>query len=106
MAVNLTGIELNGPSIGPARKTSSSAGSSADSRDSAASTGDVQITSTAALLAQLEQSLAAQPAVDQVRVDALSHAIATGRYQMSTEKIASGLIGSERALGALPLAEI
>lgn len=106
MAVNLTGIELNGPGIGPARKTSSSAGSPADSRDSSAGGGDVQITSTAALLARLEQSLAAQPAVDQGRVDALSHAIATGRYPVSPQQIASGLISSERALGQLPLAEI
>jgi anti-sigma28 factor (negative regulator of flagellin synthesis) len=36
----------------------------------------------------------------------VSHAIASGRYQVSSERIGSGLISSERALSPLPLAEI
>ncbi|HEY3786312.1 MAG TPA: flagellar biosynthesis anti-sigma factor FlgM [Steroidobacteraceae bacterium] len=108
VAVNLTGIELNGPAIGPARKapSSSSPGAPAHSHEGSPGPDDVQITSTATLLAQLEQSLGAQPAIDQTRVDAVSHAIATGHYQLSAEQVASGLISSERALSQLPLAEI
>ncbi|HZO22914.1 MAG TPA: flagellar biosynthesis anti-sigma factor FlgM [Steroidobacteraceae bacterium] len=107
MAVNLTGIELNGPTLGQARKTStSSGGASSGAQENQADSGEVQITSTAALLAQLEQSLARQPAVDANRVAALSQAIASGRYQVVPEQVASGLIGAERSLAALPLAEI
>ena len=106
MAVNLTGIELNGPAIGPARKTALSQNNLSGSSESPPEAGDVNITSTAALLAQLEQSLSAQPAVDQNRVDAVSQAIAAGRYHVSADLAASGLVSTERALAALPLGEI
>jgi negative regulator of flagellin synthesis FlgM len=107
VAVNLSGIELGGTTMAPARKTSASPSTPAASQDASASqTGDVSITSTAALLAQLEQSLASQPAVDDTRVEALRQAISSGTYAVSADKIASGLIGTEHALSALPLAEI
>lgn len=106
MAVNLSGIELGGATMGPARKTSASPSAPAASQDeSTAQTGNVSITSTAALLAQLEQSLASQPAIDDTRVEALRQAISSGTYAVSGDKIASGLIGTENALSALPLAE-
>lgn len=106
MAIDLAGIELNGPAMGPARKTAPSHSASSASQESSPQTGDVNITSTAALLAQLEQSLSAQPAVDQNRVEAVSQAIAAGRYRVSADQAASGLVSTERALARLPLAEI
>ena len=66
----------------------------------------VSITSTASLLAHLQQALSAQPAVDQDRVDAISKALAAGSYRVQGDKIAHGLIHTERALSQLKLAEI
>ena len=53
------------------------------------------------MLARLQQSLAAKPAVDQNRVDAVSKAISAGTYKVNPDKIAHGLINTERALGKL-----
>ncbi len=111
MAVNLGGIGLSGTAIGTARETPESA-PVATSQDAAKSstttpaTGEVSITSTAALLAHLEQTLNAKPEVDQGRVERLSRAIAEGRYKVEPGKVASGLMQSERALSQLPLQEI
>jgi flagellar biosynthesis anti-sigma factor FlgM len=66
----------------------------------------VSITSTASLLARLQQALEAEPAVDQGRVDAISRALAAGSYRINGDSIARGLIHTERALGALELTEI
>jgi negative regulator of flagellin synthesis FlgM len=57
-------------------------------------------------MARIEQSLTNQPAIDQKRVDAISHALANGTYTVQPDKIAGGLIQSARALAQLPLAEI
>jgi negative regulator of flagellin synthesis FlgM len=107
MAVNLTGIQLSGASIGSASKASSSSPSTkTGSNDAASPQGDVNITSTASLLANLQQSLSAQPAIDQTKVDAISKALAAGTYSVQPDKIASGLLHSERSLAPLPRAEI
>jgi negative regulator of flagellin synthesis FlgM len=58
------------------------------------------------MLAKLQQSLSAQPAVDQNRVDSISKALANGTYRIDPERIASGLLSSERGLAALPRQEI
>jgi anti-sigma28 factor (negative regulator of flagellin synthesis) len=39
--------------------------------------------------------------VDQNRVDAVSKTLAAGTYKVNPDKIANGLIDSERALGKL-----
>lgn len=106
MAVNLNGIELNGAATAAPRKAPAPQNGTSAPQDTAPQAGDVSITSTASLLAQLEQSLGAQPAINQKRVAALSEAIAAGRYKVQADKVASGLIHSERALARLPLAEI
>ena len=108
MAVNLNGIDLNSSTAaGSARRSSSTQNSPASSQDGTQqSQGEVSITSTASLLAHLEQSLAGKPAVDQQRVDAISKALAEGKYRVNPEKIAQGLIQAERALGSLPLPEV
>ena len=68
--------------------------------------GEVSITSTAALLARLEQALGKHAPVDQKRVDSISRAIADGSYKVDPGKVASGLMQSERSLAPLPLTEI
>jgi negative regulator of flagellin synthesis FlgM len=111
VAIKLTGMELSGATMGSARKTSASQAKATSSQDSApqqdsARQGSVSITSTASMLANVQQSLAAQPAVDQNRVDSISKALANGTYHMDPDKIASGLLQSERGLAPLPRQEI
>jgi negative regulator of flagellin synthesis FlgM len=102
VAVNLNGIDLGGAAASSARKTSSTSGAAAGSKDAAQQPqSEVNITSTASLLANLQQSLAAQPAIDQDKVDSISKALAAGTYSVNPDKIASGLIHTERALSAL-----
>jgi negative regulator of flagellin synthesis FlgM len=68
--------------------------------------GDVHITSTASQLASLGQALRAMPAVDQARVSQISRAIDDGSYTVSPDKIASGLVQSDRALAQLGMQEV
>lgn len=104
--VNLGGIDLNGATAGtPTQKTSTSRSGSVEVADEAAP-GSVSITSTATLLAHVEQSLGAQPAVDPERVATISRAIAAGTYLVRPESVAAGLIQSERSLASLPMREI
>jgi negative regulator of flagellin synthesis FlgM len=65
------------------------------------STSDVEITGTARQLADLEQTLAKQPAVDEKRVAEARSAIEQGSYKVSPERIADELVQLERALGRL-----
>ena len=62
---------------------------------------EVQITSTAAQLASLGQKLSSLPAVDQNRVARITQSLANGSYSISPEKIASGLLQSDRALAQI-----
>jgi flagellar biosynthesis anti-sigma factor FlgM len=96
VAVNLSGIDLSGPAASSAHKASSTQSTPASSQDATQQPqSEVSITSTASLLAHLQQSLAAN------RVDAVSKALAAGTYKVSPDKIAHGLIATERALGKL-----
>ena len=102
MAVNLNGIDLSGAAASSAHKASSAQSTATSAQDAAQQPqSEVSITSTASLLASLQQSLAGKPAVDQNRVDAVSKALAAGTYKVNPDKIAHGLIDSERALGKL-----
>jgi negative regulator of flagellin synthesis FlgM len=102
VAVNLNGVDLSGAGASPASRASSAQTASASAQDAAQQPqSEVNITSTASLLAHLQQSLAAKPAVDQNRVDAVSKALAAGTYKVNPDAIAHGLIDSERALGKL-----
>jgi len=103
VTVNLKSIDLSGGSAASStRKASATQIPNTQSGEAAQQPGsEVSITSTASLLAKLQQTLAGQPAVDQKRVDAISKAIASGSYTVHPDKIAQGLIGTERALGQL-----
>jgi negative regulator of flagellin synthesis FlgM len=103
VAVNLNGIDLSGAAASSAHKASSPQSTPTSTQDAAQQQpqSEVSITSTAALLANLQQSLASKPAVDQSRVDAISKALAAGTYKVSPDKIAHGLIDFERDLGKL-----
>ncbi len=109
MAVNLTGIDLSGTAAASGTTASSTHKTSSTQNTTTNATQDVtqqpqsevRITSTASLLARLQSSLARKPAVDQSRVDSISQAISAGTYTVDSNKIAQGLIDSERALGTL-----
>jgi negative regulator of flagellin synthesis FlgM len=102
VAVNLNGIDLGGAAASSAHKASSAQSTATSAQEATQQPqSEVSITSTASLLAQLQQSLAGKPAVDQNRVDAVSKALAAGTYKVNPDKIANGLIDSERALGKL-----
>ena len=103
MAVNLNGMDLSGTAASSARKASSAQSTATSAAPDAVQQpqSEVSITSTASLLAHLQQSLAGKPAVDQNRVDAVSKALAAGTYKVNPDQIAHGLIDSERALGKL-----
>jgi negative regulator of flagellin synthesis FlgM len=105
VAVNLNGIDLSGTAASSSRKASSAQATTTTGSQEVQQQpqSEVSITSTASLLAHLQQSLAAKPAVDQSRVDAISKALAAGTYNVSPEKIANGLIQTERALWQLNL---
>lgn len=108
MAVNLNGIELGGAGSA-APKPAGTPPRAADCADPTTATppaAEVRITSTAALLASLQQSLAARPAIDQQRVDSLAGSICAGSYVMDPQKIASGVLAAEHVLSSLPRLEI
>jgi negative regulator of flagellin synthesis FlgM len=106
VAVNLNGIDLGGTAASSTHKASSTQSTPSTSTTTAQDAtqqpqSDVSITSTASLLAHLQRSLATTPAVDQNRVDTVRNAISAGTYKVDPDKIAHGLINTERALGKL-----
>ena len=104
MAVNLTGLDLSGTAAGTTHKTSSTPNSSTQGTTQDATQQpqkEVSVSSTAALLSHLHRSLEATPAIDQKRVESIRNAIASGTYKVDSDKIAHGLINTERALGKL-----
>ena len=106
VAVNLNGIDLSGAAASSAHKTLSTPSTATTSQDATQKPeSEVSITSTASLLAHLRQSLAARPAIDQHRVDQISKALASGTYKVHPDRIADGLIQSERTLGQLKASE-
>lgn len=113
MVVNLNGLDLTGGSAAGSttasstRKTSSVQSAAAAAADATQQPeNEVRITSTASLLAHLQQSLVGKPAFNQSRVDAITKALAEGKYSVNAERIANGLIQAERTLSPLPLPEI
>ena len=104
MAVNLTGLDLSGTPAGTTHKTSSTANTSTQGTPQDATQQpqkEVSVSSTAALLSHLHRSLEGTAAIDQKRVESIRNAIASGTYKVDSDKIAHGLINTERALGKL-----
>lgn len=58
----------------------------------------VELSSMSSSLAKAERAIAESPVVDSKRVAEIRQAIADGRFQINTERIADGLIDSVRAL--------
>jgi negative regulator of flagellin synthesis FlgM len=106
MAINLNGLDLSGAPASSARSASATQSNTTGTQVATQQSGpEVTITSTAALLARLQEALAAKPAIDWGTVAATAKAIEAGTYKVNADKVASGLIDNERALGQLELSE-
>ena len=106
MAVNLTGLDLSGTTASSTHKPSSPPNTATHTTTTTQDAtqqpqNEVSVSSTASLLSHLQRSLGSTPAVDQNRVDSISKALAAGTYKVDPDKIAHGLINTERALGKL-----
>jgi negative regulator of flagellin synthesis FlgM len=101
MTQSIGGLDLQLPTTGTAAPAPASPAGrdAADGQPPASGTG-VQITQAARQLADLEQSLQAQPAVDPARVEAARQALASGSYRADPERTAQGLLQIEQTLGS------
>ena len=85
------------------RRAGAAPEAAADSGPADAGT-DVRLTGAARGLAALEQSLLAQPAVDQARVAAVKERLQKGSYEVDPQRIADKLLRMDGDLArALPL---
>lgn len=81
------------------RERDASAGSSAtDAAAAAKDANPVRITDQARQLAALERAVQDAPVVNETRVAAIRLAIEEGRYEISPERIANGLLRMEQEL--------
>lgn len=102
--------KINGLEAKPARIAATPAvnrragGAPGAAADGAADAGtDVHLTGAARGLAQLEQSLRAQPAVDAARVAAVKERLQNGSYEVDPQRIADRLLRLDSDLArALP----
>ncbi|KPK38138.1 MAG: hypothetical protein AMJ69_09225 [Gammaproteobacteria bacterium SG8_47] len=102
MAINIPGINSskthstsdrtvqNLRDAGQQKSADKAAGGSGDDR--------VSLTATAALLKSLEDQLAAQPVVDEARVEGVRSALADGSYHIDADRVAEKLVEFERTL--------
>jgi negative regulator of flagellin synthesis FlgM len=58
--------------------------------------GEVEITPTAQLLANLAQQIAGTPDIDQGRVDAIRQALGSASYQIDSSRVADGLLAAQK----------
>lgn len=107
MAIDLKSLDLGGTAASSTANKSAGKAStapqtqSAPQQESAGGKSEVSITSTASLLSRVQQALGGEAPFDQKRVDSIRQAIGKGTYTVNPDKIAHGLVQSERVLGKL-----
>ena len=93
-------VSATGLGTGAADKTQTGQGPAASAQTQAqpdaSNPQEVQITSAALLLANVEQQLAKAPALDQTRVDSIRQALSNGTYQVDSGRIADGVLAAQR----------
>ena len=93
-------VSAAGLGTGAADKTQAGQGQAASAQTQAqpdaSNPQEVQITSAALLLANVEQQLAKTPALDQTRVDSIRQALSNGTYQVDSGRIADGVLAAQR----------
>jgi negative regulator of flagellin synthesis FlgM len=98
------GLDVNGPGglgSGSADKTQAATGQTTQPQTSAqpgtaSPPAEVEITSTAQLLATLEQQIASAPDINQSRVDAIRQALSNGSYQIDSSRVVDGLLAAQK----------
>lgn len=84
---------------GPLGGTIARAGDARDKAIEAPAAGDsLRLTGEAAGLQALQHELAARPAVDETRVQAVRDALASGSYRIDSEAIAAGMLALDAQL--------
>lgn len=103
MPSKISGFDTRSAPVGAGRAVERARGVATDAKssDASGSIGDIHITGTARQLADLEQMVKNMPAVDDARVAAISSALEQGRYQISSDHIASQLLNLEQVLAPL-----
>ncbi len=94
-------VSVAGLGAGPADKTQSAPGQTSQSQTPpqpgiTSQTDEVEITSTAQLLATLEQQIASAPDINQSRVDAIGQALSNGSYPVDASRVADGMLAAQR----------
>lgn len=99
MASKISGLSGAPAPVGAGRRADKARdAASTDSPTDSAAGGDVEITSSASLLASLEQQLHDMPAVDERRVAHYRTAIDSGRYTVQPQHVADQLMQIEHSL--------
>jgi len=94
---NNVGVDTTLPTSGVARSEGRKpAAPAADG--SKGDAGTVRIDPRASLLASAETSLASAPTIDAKRIEEIKQAIAEGRFEVDSAKVADRLLGSVRDL--------
>jgi negative regulator of flagellin synthesis FlgM len=92
----INGLETKPVRVAPGsavhKRAEQAAGKAGNSVDSES---DVQLTGAARNLAQLEQTLRAMPAVDELRVAAVKQRLDSGEYQVDPQRVADKLLHLE-----------
>lgn len=105
--INGSGLETKPARIAPTPSVSRRDGEAATPASVAGDSGtDVHLTGAARGLAAIEQSLRAQPAVDEVRVAAVKERLQKGSYQIDPQRTADRMLRLESDLErAVPLSK-
>ncbi|MBU3694553.1 MAG: flagellar biosynthesis anti-sigma factor FlgM [Rhodocyclaceae bacterium] len=93
---NVPGVDTTLPTSGVARSDSRKVGVPATEPGREGDT--VRIDPRASLLSAAEASLADAPAIDSTRIDEIKRAIAEGRFEVDSARVADRLLGSVRDL--------
>lgn len=93
-------LALSSGSTGETRTAQAGAANSSShtqqNTGSGGAASEVQITSTAQLMASLEQQIAGTPDIDQSRVDSVSQSLGDGSYQPDAGRIADGVLSAQK----------
>ena len=100
MVKEIDGIPGQRPQVtGTQQNTKAERGRLDDARSpSSAHSDQVSLTSSAQLLKELDDAVAASPATDQQRIDAIRQALAEGRYDVNAARIAESLLSLDEQL--------
>ncbi|MGE0189006.1 MAG: flagellar biosynthesis anti-sigma factor FlgM [Steroidobacteraceae bacterium] len=103
MSTKIGGLDSNPVQIstGRAVKHAETSGNASQAVSTESDAPDTHITSSARSLAALDQLVQGLPEINQARVDQVSSRLASGSYQIDSERIADKLLLAEQSLSRL-----